>query len=162
MKATDSTNWYVLYTKPRWEQNITDRLRALEVEAYCPTYTDVREWSDRKKKIRTPYFKSLIFVKLESSRRNLVFRIPGVVRYLFWQGKPAMVRESEMKELRHYLDGEGEVMSTSLSVGDEVKIAGGALKDRFAEVNKIGKGYVELLLPVLGYRVRVRLADLVP
>jgi len=162
MSETDGKNWYVLYTRPRWEQKIYRALRDLEIEAYCPTYTEVREWSDRKKKVRCPYFKSFVFVKLEASRRDLVFRVPGVVRYLFWLGKPAVVREAEMEELHEYLDGDGTVQLTRLSVGDAVQIYGGVLKDRQAEVDKIGKGYVELLLPVLGYRIRVRPADLVP
>ena len=84
-------NWYVICTRPRWELKIFKALLEQGIEAYCPTYTAVRQWSDRKKKIRQPYFNGYVFVRLEEAERNLVFGIPGVMRYVFWQGKAAKV-----------------------------------------------------------------------
>ncbi|MGB5172790.1 MAG: UpxY family transcription antiterminator [Eudoraea sp.] len=157
-------NWYVLHTKPRWELKIFKALTELDIEAYCPTYTSVRQWSDRKKKIHKPYFNSYVFVRLEEAERDLVFGIPGVVRYVFWQGKAAKVRASEIQLLKEYLDGEvmGEGRIEKLAVGEEVRFARGALKDRTARVEKIGPHKVRLVLPVLGYRITARMADLVP
>ena len=157
-------NWYVICTRPRWELKIFKALLEQEIEAYCPTYTAIRQWSDRRKKIKQPYFNGYVFVRLEEAERDRVFGIPGITRYVFWQGKAAKVQESEIQLMREYLDG--EVMEDTrierLSIGDEVRFSRGVLKDRTALVEKIGSHSVRLVLPVLGYRITARMADLAP
>ena len=76
--------WYVLYTKSRQEKKVTEALNLLGVNAYCPVVTTMKQWSDRKKKVEEPLIKSYVFVNLEESNRDIVFEVPGVVRYLFW------------------------------------------------------------------------------
>jgi len=46
--------------------------------------TQIKQWSDRKKKTETPLIPSYVFVNIEEKNRNDVFEVPGVVRYLFW------------------------------------------------------------------------------
>ena len=43
-----SKNWFVIYTKPRQELKVLDRLTHIGIEAYTPTKIEVRKWSDRK------------------------------------------------------------------------------------------------------------------
>lgn len=157
-------NWYVICVRPRWELKIFKALKEQDIEAYCPTYMSMRQWSDRKKKIKLPYFNSYIFVRLAEAERDLVFGIPGVIRYVFWQGKAAKVQESEIQLMKEYLDGEivEEARIQQLSVGKEVTFTRGSMKGRTAYVEKIGAHKVRLVLPVLGYRITARMADLVP
>ncbi|MDT0651627.1 UpxY family transcription antiterminator, partial [Autumnicola edwardsiae] len=89
--------WYVLYTKPKWELKVYENLQKKDIKAYCPTVTEVKQWSDRKKKITAPLFRSYIFVYLAEKERSEVFEVPGVVRYLYWLGKPAIVRDVEIQ-----------------------------------------------------------------
>ena len=157
-------NWYVIYTRPRWELKIYTALLEQGIEAYCPAYSVVRQWSDRKKKVRLPYFNGYVFVRLQEADRNRVFRIPGVMRYLMWQGKVARVRDEEIGLMKEYLDGEQQEAPRveRLSVGEKVTFTRGALKDRDALVEEIGQQCVRLVLPVLGYRITACMADLVP
>lgn len=74
-------NWYVIYTKPKWEKKVAEQLADAGIECYCPLITQVRQWSDRKKKVVVPLFNSYVFVRLEDCDRNLVFQSPGAVRY---------------------------------------------------------------------------------
>jgi transcriptional antiterminator RfaH len=76
-------NWFVIYTKSKNEKKVSERLEAMGIEVFRPMVTTIRQWSDRKKKIKTPLLNSYIFVKIEEQNRNKVFEIPGVVRYLF-------------------------------------------------------------------------------
>lgn len=156
-------NWYVIYTRPRWELKIFRALLEQDIEAYCPAYTTVRQWSDRRKKIKQPYFNGYVFVRLEEAERDRVFGIQGVIRYVFWQGKAAKVKDSEMQMMKEYLDGEDleDTRLEQLSVGEEVTFTRGAMKDLTARVEKIGTHKVRLVLPVLGYRITARMADLV-
>ena len=157
-------NWYVLYTRPKWELKIYRALLEHNIEAYCPTYSEVRQWSDRKKKITKPYFNSYVFVRLAEVDRNRVFDIPGVVRFLFWLGKAAQLRDEEIGLMKEYLDGESlaDARMEQFAVGEEVRFTRGALKDRTAFVEEIGQHCVRLVLPALGYKITARMADLVP
>jgi transcription antitermination factor NusG len=162
-KGDDGMNWYVICTKPKWEQRVYEALKAREHECYCPTYSEVRQWSDRKKKIRRPYFNSYVFVRLNEEDRNLVFRVRGVLRYLFWQGRPARVPDPEMEELRHYLNEDtcSSPLVERLTIGKEVCVKRGLLKGQPGRVERIGARHIQLTLPALGYRITVRTADLV-
>ena len=92
----NKNNWFVLVTKPRNEKKVESRLNEIGIEAYCPVRTELRQWSDRKKKIKTPLLPSMLLVKISNNLRDIVFDIPHVRRYLFWKGQPAIVREDEV------------------------------------------------------------------
>src|SRR5690606_27244913 len=99
---TENMPWYVIYTKPRAEAKVAESLKKLGITVYCPMITEVHRWSDRKKKVSLPLFKSYVFVQLLPKDRNQVFAVPGVVNYLFWLGKPAQVREQEIQTIKKW------------------------------------------------------------
>lgn len=147
-------HWYVLYTKPNRELKVLESLNKQNIEAYCPVKTEIHQWSDRKKKIVKPLFKSFVFVYLKEKERPIVFNIPGVINYLFWLGKPAMVRDEEIEIIKEWLRGDSKEINVEVfTVGDKVKIKEGPLKDKSAIVEKIGKKRIRLILPSIGYCV---------
>ncbi|MGL2994172.1 UpxY family transcription antiterminator [Flavobacterium sp. TSSA_36] len=150
-------NWYVLYTKPKWEKKIADKLNAIGITAYCPLVIKERQWSDRKKKVEVPLFHSYVFVQLEEKSRNAVFAVTGVVRYLFWLGKPAIVKDHEIECIQHWLsDPNGfELEVTSWQPGDRVVLEHGVFKDQVAVVQEVkSHGYV-VVLEAMGCVLRV-------
>ena len=96
--------WFVLYTKPRNEKLVAEKLRLLGIEVYCPLIIRKKRWSDRIKKVEEPLFRSYCFVQLEEKDRAKVFAVPQVVRYLFWLQKPAIVRDEEIDAIRLMLN----------------------------------------------------------
>ena len=96
----NKNNWFVLVTNPRNEKKVESKLNEIGIEAYCPVRTELRLWSDRKMKIKTPLLPSMLLVKVPNNLRNIVFDVPNVRRYLFWEGQPAVVREEEVSVLR--------------------------------------------------------------
>ena len=54
LKKKDCMPWYALYTQPRQEKKVVSRLEQLGIEVYCPLLIQVRQWSDRKKKVEVP------------------------------------------------------------------------------------------------------------
>ena len=74
--------WRVLYTNPRAEMKVTQRLEKIGVEAYCPARMEMQQRSDRKKKIWVPLLPSMVLVNIEEREKNKVFDVQGVVRYL--------------------------------------------------------------------------------
>ena len=97
--------WYVIHTKPNSEIKVANRIISTGINAYCPVYSQIRQYSDRRKKIDKPLLPSYVLVQLKEIDRPKVFSIPGVVRFLFWLGKPAEVRDEEILALKRTLDG---------------------------------------------------------
>lgn len=150
-------SWYVLYTKPRTEKRVAESLEQMGVEVYCPLITEIKQWKDRKKKLKTPLFKSYVFIKLEDKNRNRVFDVPGVVRYLFWLGKPAIVRNEEIEVIQEWLDCEkvDDAKVDHLNQGDKISIKNGVFKDHEAIIREVGNRKMRLILPKLGCTVEV-------
>lgn len=153
--------WFVLYTKPRTELKVAEALEKMELPVFCPAVTEVRQWSDRKKKVRVPLFNSYVFINLKETERNKVFDVPGVVRYLFWLGKPAIVRNEEIQVIQKWLsDEEVEGVEVGhLSPGDKLNISKGTFKDQKAIIQEIGKRRMRLLLPNLGCTVNAKIKE---
>ena len=120
-------SWYVLYTKPKNEKKVAERLSAAGYNVYCPLHKVKRQWSDRVKIIEEPLFKGYLFIQVEDHKRDQVFSFPGTVRYLFWLRRPALVRDAEIKTIRKWL---GEYAHEDIDIsdilpGDYVRITSG-------------------------------------
>ncbi|OYX85623.1 MAG: antitermination protein NusG [Flavobacteriales bacterium 32-34-25] len=151
-------NWYVVYTKPKWEKKVAEQLIQKGIECYCPLITQVRQWSDRKKKVEVPLFNSYIFVRLAEADRNLVFQSSGAVRYLFWLGKPAIVRDEEINTIQKWLTtpDQYEISVSSLQVGDKLTLESGPFKSQQAIVQEITKTSYVLVLESMGCVLRMK------
>jgi transcription antitermination factor NusG len=97
--AESTKKWYALYTKPRWEKKVDKALQQKGIEAYCPLNRVKRKWSDRIKTIEEPLFKSYVFVKVEEKDRTEVRYVDGVLNYVYWNGKPAVIKEEEIMSM---------------------------------------------------------------
>lgn len=153
----ETTNWYVLYTKPKSEKKVADRLTEMGVLAYCPLITKISQWSDRKKKVQLPLFNSYIFVNLSEKNRNAVFGIPGVVRYLFWLGKPAVVKDREIETIQNWLSAPEtfDVTIDTWKKGDKVILESGPFIDQEATVQEVNQKHYLLVLESLGCVLKV-------
>ena len=151
-------NWYVVYTKPKWERKVAEQLEKIGIECYCPLITVVRQWSDRKKKIEVPLFNSYVFVHLAESDRNLVFNSAGAVRYLFWLGKPAIVKEEEIDVIKQWLHAPDayDVSLTTVQVGDSIEVESGPFSKQKAIVQEVNKTHYILVLETLGCVLKMK------
>jgi transcriptional antiterminator RfaH len=135
-------SWYVLYTKSRTEKAVADKLKERGIEVYCPLVKTKRKWSDRMKTVEEPLFRSYCFVNLEEQQRAQVFGVPGIVRYLFWMNKPAVVRDSEIEIIRRMLKetDNNHIQVETFSASDRIKIKSGSFQDIEGNVmNQQGK-----------------------
>lgn len=151
--------WFVLYTKPRFEVKVANALESMGIRSYCPLYKQVKCYSDRKKKVETPLLRSYVLVQLEDKDRAQVFTIPGVVRYLFWLGKPAIVMEEEIESMQQALEGVYEsILVTQLQKGASYTIPEGPFKGQQGKVVTLLKKRIRLELPSLGVLVTLKTA----
>ena len=151
-------NWFVIHTKPRFEKKVEERLLSFGIEAYCPTRKEIRLWSDRKKKVDVPVLPSMVLVRLEEKHVNDVFNINGVVRYMFWLGKRAIVRQQEVDVLKNYLKGNTIINQEiiKLNPGDRINIP--EFNDENGVVEKTSNNTAWVFLENLGYKIKLNLA----
>ena len=150
--------WFVIYTKSNQEIKVTEKLNEMGISCYCPTVTIIKQYSDRKKKILKPLIPSYVFVFIEEGRRNDIFSVFGVVRYMFWLGKPAMVREKEVELMKQYLTGEFQSVSlTNFTKGQMHKISEGIFAGKIGRIIEIQKNKIKLQLESLGMIVTLKL-----
>src|SRR5271170_7100148 len=107
-------NWFVLYTKPRWEKKVYTLLTGNNIEAYCPLNRVRKKWSDRVKWVEEPLFKSYLFVRIAEEEQTAVKMANGVVNFVYWLGKPAVVRDEEITIIRKFLDEYSNVTAEAL------------------------------------------------
>ena len=152
-------NWYVLYTKPRCEKKVEEELLSLGIHAFCPTRSEVRQWSDRKKRIEIPLLPSMVLVNIDEEHISKVFESSLVVRYMFWLGKRATVRQSEIDILKKYLDGNYNIINSKLlgiRVGDSFSLS--SFNNEKGIVNRISNNNIWIYLKSIGYSVKLKLA----
>jgi transcriptional antiterminator RfaH len=155
-------NWYVVYTKPKWEKKVAERLNEIGVVTYCPLITKVSQWSDRKKIIQVPLFNSYIFVQIEEANRNRVFEVVGAVRYLFWLGKAAVVKDAEIEAIKEWLSvpEQYEVSLDQWKKGDKIVLESGPFVSQSAVIQEVKQNHYILILESLGCVLKVNKKEL--
>lgn len=143
-------SWYVVYTRPNWEKKVSALLHQRNIEHYCPLQKVTRSWSDRKKVLEIPLFKGYVFVLVCESKKWVVTEIPGVVNYVYWLGKPAVIREEEIGNIKKFLKEFEEVKVNNIpEVEEQVEVTQGVLMN-----------YRGIVLEVSGKKVKVKIQSL--
>jgi transcription antitermination factor NusG len=145
--------WYAIYTRPRWEKKVNLLLKEKGVESYCPLNKIKRKWSDRLKTIEEPLFKSYVFVKVGDGEKTAVRMTTGVINFVYWDKKPAIVKEKEIQTIKRFLDEYEniEVYPRELKLNDRVRITSGSLMDHEGKVLDVRHKVVKIAIDSLGY-----------
>jgi transcription antitermination factor NusG len=140
--------WFAVHTRPRWEKKVASLLDNKGIENYCPLNKVVRQWSDRKKVVLEPVFKSYVFIKIEEEKKWEVKKINGILNYVYWLGKPAQIKEEEISTIRKFLNEFDDVLveKKNFHVNTKVRIKQGIL------MNHEG-----MIVEVFGNRVIVKI-----
>ena len=149
--------WFVVYTRAQQELKVARELSAMGITNYCPTITLTKQYSDRKKKVNKPLLSSYVMVELEEKEREKVFACSGIVRYLFFLGKPAVVPSYEIDLMKDHLNGVyNDFKVTTLSVGDSHTITQGPFSGVTGKVVETNNTKVKLELACLGMQITLK------
>ncbi len=140
--------WFVVYTKPRWEKRVSAALVAKGIKQYCPLNKVTKKWSDRRKVVLEPLFKGYVFVCPEGTPKISFKQINGILNFVTWQGKPAVVRESEIIIIKKFLNEftDVEVTDCIATVDEMVVIKSGLLMN-----------YNGVIVEIIGNKARVKI-----
>lgn len=152
--------WYAAYTKPRNEKKVYARLLEKGIETFLPLQKKLKQWSDRKKMVEEPLFRSYIFVCIEVKDYYNVLNTPGVVRYVTFGGKAAPIPERQIDQVKQLLvqDVEIELLDEAIEPGTSVEIKFGSLKGIIGElVEHLGKKKVVVKIDHVSHSLLVTL-----
>jgi transcription antitermination factor NusG len=120
--------WYAAYTHARHEKKVALQLEERRIEHFLPVYHSVRRWKDRRKELDLVLFPGYVFVHLSLADRLRVLQLPGVVRFVSFNGQPATLHGPEIEALRNGLaQGLRADHHPYLTVGRRVKVTHGPM-----------------------------------
>lgn len=135
--AATNTDWLVAYTKPRNEKKVLERLQAMGIDVYLPLQRTLKQWSDRKKWVNEPLFRSYIFVRPTLKEYYSVVQTDGVVRYVSFAKQVSKVPNSTIEQIKYLLNEPGvniEVSQEHFAPGTHITISMGAMRGMEGEV----------------------------
>jgi len=144
--------WFALYVHSRQEKKVARLLDLQNIENYLPLHKVTRQWSDRKKTVEEPLFRSYVFTRIDEYEKEAIRQTDGVMNFVYWLGKPAVIKDEEIAVIKQFL-GEFEnieIQNMTPQINSSIKINSGPFADQIGKVIKVGKNKVKVLIESLG------------
>jgi len=121
-------HWYAVSVRPRYERLASRHLEQRGVNYLLPIYRSMRRWKDRRKELEMALFPGYVFVNIDARDRLGVLMVPGVLRFVTFQGQPAAVADSDIRALESSMSaGLGAKPHPYLREGRRVQVKRGPL-----------------------------------
>ena len=151
-------NWFAVYTLPRAEKKAYAELVKKGIDAYLPLQRNLKQWSDRKKWVEEPLFRSYIFVNITKNLYFDVLNTTGIVRYITFEGKAVPIPPQQIEAVRFFLSSDDPLPENieRYSPGQSVEVIKGPLKGLFGELVQLaGKQKVKVEISAVGQSIFV-------
>lgn len=146
----EEQKWYVMYTTSRAEKKVADRLTERGWEVYLPIVEELRQWSDRKKKVKKALFNGYVFVKTRRNQLWECLQVPGAVKFVHFSGQHATMRDEDIEVIKRVVSTgvDVETDGTEIEPGEQVKVIAGPLQHMTGEcIEKGNKDYFVIRIP---------------
>lgn len=128
----EEKHWHALYVRSRSEKKVLSQLEDMGVEAYLPLIMRVKQWSDRRKKVEEPLFRSYVFVHNNLRQHYDILNVYGVVRFVTFEHTAVIVPDNQILAIKRYIDNPledaGELKNENLRKGQLVRITNGPMQ----------------------------------
>ena len=133
--------WYAIYTKPRWEKKVSQILTDKGIDNYLPLQKTLKQWSDRRKLVSEPLFKSYVFVYINHQQHLPTLQTPGVVRFITCERKAVPIPPLQIEAVKVFVKTGEEMLSDipEMEIGDRVVVTRGSLKGLEGTLVQISK-----------------------
>lgn len=128
--------WFAVYTAPKAEKKVSLRLEQQGIDHYLPTQKLLKQWSDRKKWVEEPLFRSYLFVHIEEALHFTVLNTHGVVKFISFGGITESIPDYQIETIRRLLmeSTEMEITHENFQPGTPVEITAGPLMGTLGEL----------------------------
>lgn len=164
MDSHEERFWHALYVRSRSEKKVLSQLEDMGFQAYLPQITVVKQWSDRRKKVEEPLFKSYVFVRSNDKEYISILNVYGVVKFVTFEKKAVVVPENQILAIKKFVSdyehGEEYKMSNNedLKVGQMVRIINGPMKGLVGKLEQIqNKRHLIVYIEVVGQFIPVHI-----
>jgi transcription antitermination factor NusG len=157
---SDKKSWFALYTRSRAEKQVYELLRSAGIDSYLPLVRTLKQWSDRKKWVEEPLFRSYIFVNITPGQYYDVLNIPGMVRYVTFEGKAVAIPPQQIEAIRQFIETGYQLPDAEVDLppGSKIDIIAGPMKGISGELLEVmGKTKVRIEIDGLGQSVYVEI-----
>ena len=141
MVEKDKKYWYAIYVRSRSEKKVVAQLEDIGVEVFLPLITRIKQWSDRKKKVEEPLFKSYVFVHSTTKQHIPILNVYGVIKFVTFEHQAVVVPENQIVAIKRYIDDfdekERELTNAELQIGDMVRITNGPMQGLIGRLQSI-------------------------
>lgn len=156
--------WHALYVKSRAEKKVVSQLEEMGITAYLPLVTQLKQWSDRRKKVEEPLFKSYVFVHSNEKEYLRILNVYGVVRFVCFEHKAVVVPDNQIEAIKKFVADfdrgeEFKMMNNEeLKVGQMVRIINGPMKGLTGRLETIqNKRHLVVYIDVVGQYIPVHI-----
>ncbi|MBO0933589.1 UpxY family transcription antiterminator [Fibrella aquatilis] len=159
--AMAQPEWYAVYTYPKAERKVYEKISRMNVEAFLPMHKVIRQWSDRKKKMEVPLFPNYVFVKTTPNLQFELCQIKELVRFITFEKKPVCIPEGVISSIKKITLGDIEVSDHTLDykLGQQVEVVQGQFAGiRGYLVNIKGKNRLVICIEALQSLVSVEIS----
>lgn len=151
--STSNTSWYAVYVKSRAEKKVAIEFDYEKVNYYLPLVKKLKQWSDRKKWVEEPLFRSYIFVNIKQLDYYKILQIPGTVKYITFEGRAVPIPEAQINAIKYYLEeNDPENLDDSKwEKGIKIEIISGSMAGLTGELIEVrGKKTVKVEIEAIG------------
>lgn len=132
MIGEDVKYWHAIYVRSRAEKKVASQLEETGVETFLPLITRIKQWSDRKKKVEEPLFKSYVFVHSSKKQHIQILNVYGVLKFVSFEHEAVVVPDNQIIAVKRYIDNydedERNIANAELQVGEMVRITNGPMQ----------------------------------
>lgn len=151
--SKQSLNWYAIYVKSRTEKKVALELTYNGIENYLPQVKRLKQWSDRKKWVEEPLFRSYIFVHIDQNQYHDVLQTIGVVKYIMFEGQAVTIPVEQIEAIKYYLEESDpeNVNDTDWEQGRKVEVISGSMTGLLGHLVEVhGKHKVKVEIEAVG------------
>ena len=152
-------HWHALYVRSRAEKKVLFQLEDMGIKAYLPLITRIKQWSDRRKKIEEPLFKSYVFVFSNEKEYIPILNVYGVVKFVTFEHKAVIVPENQIVAIKRYIDNpdnEKSQPTNELKEGQLVKVTNGPMQGLLGRLVSVkDKRRLLVYIDVVGQHISV-------
>ena len=145
--------WYAIYVKSRTEKKVATEFEIDGFDYYLPLVKKLKQWSDRKKWIEEPLFRSYIFVHIDQKQYYPVLQTPNVVKYVSFENKAVPIRNEQIEAVKYFLNEKDpeNIDQQVWEEGQKVEVISGSLAGLKGELIEVrGKKKVKVEIEVVG------------
>jgi transcription antitermination factor NusG len=157
-------NWYIIYTKPKWERKVTAKLKKRKIENFLPLHYKQITSFRRTKTQEEPLFQSYVFANVTENEIFKLISVDGVVNVVYWKGEPAKIKDAEIEIIKDFISDHQDITIEKIKVNenDVARVIDGSRYSISGNILTIKNTVAKVKLPSMGFTLVAKVGTVDP